>query len=365
MKWGSVLTGTETKEEESDSNAASVEGEAPGPAPPAKSLRWRALALRSPLQSASMSKSGTESLAVSLGESAKAFAQARAPSIELVEALQKVGLESHSCSSARLTSLRCGRSRCTRWTSWRTPCAALRHMGQSLPSALSSGVCWMSLGVQGGAVATAAVAPSGETLDFGGLILDRRGDSSGPPLPLPEPVSGVLSGAPYAAALLGTVGTELDEELVAEVLMGFAEAAQSASSAAGAHSGASLAQLVDKLDLLLESLCEKGTLTVESLTPSMAGRRAAAKLAAKLTMRVEEGVRERQPSGGGGEHGSLASLSRVLTAAHTPRLSPTEEKVAEELAASQARLETVSKDPKAMAALATSRPCSRLRSPRR
>ena len=69
------------------------------------------------------------------------------------------------------------------------------------------------------------------------------------------------------------------------------------------------------------------------------------------TMRVEEGVRERAPSMGGGGGTSFESLSRVLTAAHTPRLSPTEEKVAEELSASQTRLELVSKDPKAMAAL--------------
>ena len=350
VKWGSVLTGTETKEEESDSKAASVEGEAPGPAPPAKRAVARARPTI-PSPERIMSKSGTESLAVSLGESAKAFAQARAPSIELVEALQKVGLESHIVflGKANVTTLRTLQMH------------TLDELEDSLRRPQAHGAKFTFspferrmldfLGVQGGAVATAAVAPSGETLDFGGLILDRRGDSSGPTLPLPEPVSGVLSGAPYAAALLGTVGTELDEELVAEVLLGFAEAAQSASSAAGAHSGASLAQLVDKLDLLLESLCDKGTLTVESLTPSMAGRRAAAKLAAKLTMRVEEGVRERQPSSGGGEHGSLASLSRVLTAAHSPRLSATEEKVAEEIAASQARLETVSKDPKAMAAL--------------
>ena len=68
------------------------------------------------------------------------------------------------------------------------------------------------------------------------------------------------------------------------------------SSARDVHGGASLPLLVDKLDLLLERLCEKGTITVESLTPLEAGRRPAAKLAAKLAMRVEEGARDRQPS---------------------------------------------------------------------
>ena len=142
-----------------------------------------------------------------------------------------------------------------------------------------------------------------------------------------------MSGCNYAAALLGAVGGELDEAFVAEVLTSLADAAQSASSAPVA--GSSMSQLVDKLDLLLESLCEKGALALESLTPTTAGRRSAAKLAAKLTMRVEEGVRARKPSVGGGDGSSFESLSRVLTAAHSPRLSPTEEKVAEELSASQ------------------------------
>ena len=48
----------------------------------------------------------------------------------------------------------------------------------------------------------------------------------------------------------------------------------------------------------------------------------------------------------------MAALTKVLTASNTPRLSEKDEKVAAELAGSQSRVEAVSKDPKALAALA-------------
>ena len=281
--------------------------------------------------------------------SARTFAEARAPSPELVAALKSVGMEGHLVFLGKANVTTMGALQKHTVDELEDSLRRPQVQGKAFVFSPFERRMLLSLGVEGGVVATAAVlgAPDA-SLGFGGLLLDDLLGSTKPPPP-PSAVSGVLSGCTYASALLGAVGTDLDEAFVAELLMSLAEAAQSQSSTP--HSGSSMTQLVDKLDLLLESLCDKGTLTLESLVPTSAGRRAAAKLAAKLTMRVEEGVRERAPSMGGGGGTSFESLSRVLTAAHTPRLSPTEEKVAEELSASQTRLELVSKDPKAMAAL--------------
>ena len=354
LVWGSIWKGTEEATIEVSAGDSSVDepAQSPVPAPPARSrVAVRAKpTIPSPVQAEmSMSKAETQELALSMGASARAFAEARAPSVELVGALQSVGLEGQIVflGKANITSLN----------------ALIMHTMDELEDSLrrpqAQGKSFVfspferrmlfSLGVEGGVVAAAAApGPLSASLDFGGQLFDVAAESTAAPPP-PSTVGGILSGCTHAAALLGAVGGELDEAFVAEVLTSLADAAQSASSAPVA--GSSMSQLVDKLDLLLESLCEKGALALESLTPTTVGRRSAAKLAAKLTMRVEEGVRARKPSVGGGDGSSFESLSRVLTAAHSPRLSPTEEKVAEELSASQSRLEAVARDPKAMAAL--------------
>ena len=320
LKWSSIwsVPVVEAIEAVGEPSSAGATALILGPADPAKSrvvMRAKPTVPSPERTEAPPSEVATDLLTGSVGASARAFTAARAPSAELVSALQSVGLEGHLVflGKANVTTLG----------------ALLMHTADELEESLrrpqAQGKAFVfspferrmlyTLGVGGGVVATAAepgVPPA--SLDFGGHLFDY--DVLGPKMPQPPPssVSGVLSGCAHAAALLGAVGSELDEAFVAETLLSLAEAAQSQSSAP--RSDSSMPQLVDKLDLLLESLCDKGTLTIEMLSPPMAGRRAAAKLAAKLTMRVEEGVRERGPSVGGGGGTSFESLSRPHRRSH-------------------------------------------------
>ena len=161
----------------------------------------------------------------------------------------------------------------------------------------------------------------------------------------------VLEGCTFAGRLLGSVGTDLDAGLCSEVLELVASATQSKSSKPKANTA--LPSLIDGLDLLLEQLVDESRLSLNELDPPSSGSRAAAKHARKLAMKLE-GTRRPQDGGGGGHLGdgsAIQQLSRVLTVSNTPRLSEKDEKVAEELAASQTRVDVVSRDPKSLLAL--------------
>ena len=124
--------------------------------------------------------------------SALTFSEARAPSPELVDALQSVGLEGQLTflGKANVTSLKALQMH------------SLDELEDSLRRPQAHGKAFvfgpferrmlLSLGLRDG-VAAAAPAAHGASLDFGGSLFDELGKPTGPEAPPPPlPVSGVL-----------------------------------------------------------------------------------------------------------------------------------------------------------------------------
>jgi hypothetical protein len=160
-------------------------------------------------------------------------------------------------------------------------------------------------------------------------------------------VGGLFEGSPLAARLFGSAGPGLGPQTLTSVLDAFARAVDSSASTAGPNDSA--VELVDKLDLVFESLVKNGRLDPQELKPELPGIRAATKHAMKIAVRVEQAGRvppkdvdtssTKNPSDG-------SDLARALLQSQAPRLSQQDEKVAAELSASQSRLDSVLQDAK-------------------
>jgi hypothetical protein len=216
--------------------------------------------------------------------------------------------------------------------------------------------------------APALAAPEGEEVEMG-FDFDEvmRSPHAKPASPkrvgttADSPIGLALKGTRFASELLGRavisaeddVGSEKDLILVRSVLEALADAAGS-TAASKLSAAPTLVEVVDSLDLLLGQLIRKELITMEELKPVEAGSRAAARHGKDLAMQVEE-KRAAPPKpaetlveGGGG----LANLAKVIAASNLRPLSEKDEKVSEELSASQTRLERVCDDPEAATALA-------------
>jgi hypothetical protein len=165
----------------------------------------------------------------------------------------------------------------------------------------------------------------------------------------------LLGSAEFAAK--EEVGPGSDIEFANGILEVLAMAAGSAVASTGAsrHAGAnSLENVIDSLDLVLDQIVSKGLVDRSQLKPLAAGSRAAARHAKSIAMLIEDkrSSPPTTPTVPLSSDGGLDKLAKVIAASNLRPLSEKDEKVSEELTASQTRLERVCETPRAAKALA-------------
>lgn len=174
-----------------------------------------------------------------------------------------------------------------------------------------------------------------------------------------------LVGCEFASILLGSADLAAKEEVgpgsafeftsgILEVLA-MAAGSAVASSGSSRHSGdGSLENVIDSLDLVLDQIVSKGLVDRLQLKPRDAGARAAVRHARSIAMLIEDkrSSAAKQPAIPLSSDGGLDKLAKVIAASNMRPLSEKDEKVSEELAASQTRLQRVCENPRAAQALA-------------
>ena len=202
---------------------------------------------------------------------------------------------------------------------------------------------------------TAAFKPKRKKEDSGaGVIGDDAGGakSSSASDGFSGGAEDLLDGCAYASMLIGSAVPGLSAPMLADMVERLALASSSPSSMP--KPGAELDALVDLLDALLSELVHSKVVEVAEIAPAASGVRAAKRKAHELAMAIEKRLAAKAKtleSKTDEESGTLSAFAKVITATTAPRLSAADEKVAEELAASSTRLQTVAKDPKTMRAL--------------
>ena len=172
--------------------------------------------------------------------------------------------------------------------------------------------------------------------------------------------SDLFKDAPQAFELLGRVP---DSEMLESKLMAMTNSLASVLGLIDSmqvDSTADLGDLVDTLDILLTQAVETGTLSKIGVRPDGVGMRAVTKHMSVMKLALSSGQKDTtDKSDSGAGVGTTESLSDsmlaklVAVSSGNQRLTDKEEKVAEELAASAARLEKLSHDKEAMTILAT------------
>ena len=171
--------------------------------------------------------------------------------------------------------------------------------------------------------------------------------------------SDLFTDAPRAQELLGRVP---DSEMQESKLMAMTNSLASVLglSSMQVDSTADLGDLIDALDILLTQAVETGTLTKIGIRPDGTGMRAVTKHMSMMKLALSSGqATTNDKVESGASVGSTDSLTDsmlaklVAVSSGSQRLTDKEEKVAEELAASAARLEKLSNDKEAMMVLAT------------